>query len=96
MDRHLSEKLVCDVRSAVAEAIAQKDIVNVPVLAETVRLRNLAENVALEDIEYQVMAVAMAFGAAMAFARPLLTTAAFEAPVALAAPTALHRCNGGG
>lgn len=60
---HLRE----DVNSQVQAALHAKGIVNISVVAEEVRLRNLAENVALEDIEYLVMHAAQLYGAAIEF-----------------------------
>lgn len=54
-----------DVSSEVQAAWRSQGIVNIAVVAEAVRLRNLAENVALEDIEYMVMETAQLCGAAM-------------------------------
>ena len=58
---HLRE----DVSSEVQAAWRSQGIVNIAMVAEAVRLRNLAENVALEDIEYMVMQAAQLYGAAM-------------------------------
>ncbi|UDL89560.1 hypothetical protein LGH82_31670 [Mesorhizobium sp. PAMC28654] len=60
---HLRE----DVNSQVQAALHAKGIVNISVVAEEVRLRNLAENVALEDIEHLVMHAAQLYGAAIEF-----------------------------
>ena len=60
---HLRE----DVNSRVQVALHAKGIVNIGVVAEEVRLRNLAENVALEDIEYLVMHAAQLYGAPIEF-----------------------------
>jgi len=54
-----------DVNSEVQAAWRSQGIVNIALLAEAVRLKNLAENVALEDIEYMVMQAAQFYGAAM-------------------------------
>jgi hypothetical protein len=40
-------------------------IVNIAVVAEAIRQKNLAENVALEDIEHMVMQAAQFYGAVM-------------------------------
>ncbi|MET2825912.1 hypothetical protein [Mesorhizobium shangrilense] len=62
-----STQLREDVNSRVQAALHAKGIVNISVVAEEVRLQNLAENVALEDIEYLVMHAAQLFGAAIEF-----------------------------
>ncbi|SMH57410.1 hypothetical protein [Mesorhizobium australicum] len=67
MYRTLSQQLRFDVVSAVERAVRLNGVVNVPVLAEAVRLRNEPENVAREDIEGLVVQHAQALGAAMVF-----------------------------
>lgn len=62
-----SVHLCHDVDRQVWAAARCKGIVNVTAVAETVRLRNLAENVALEDIECLVLQAAQFYGAAMEF-----------------------------
>lgn len=56
-----------DVSSAVEKAFKTAGIVNITAAAEQVRVMNLAENVALEDIEYLVLRAAQLFGAAIEF-----------------------------
>lgn len=67
MDRIVSQKLRVDVVSAVERAARLDGVVNVPMLAEAVRLRNEPENVAREDIEGLVVQHAQTLGAAMIF-----------------------------
>ena len=67
MDRIFSQQLRLDVVSAVGRAAAQQGVVNVPMLAEVIRLRNEQENVAREDIEGLVVQHAQTLGAAMSF-----------------------------
>ncbi|WP_292393929.1 hypothetical protein [Mesorhizobium sp.] len=62
-----SAHLCQDVNLQVRAAARYKGIVNVTAVAEAVRLRNLAENVALEDIECLVLQAAQFYGAAMEF-----------------------------
>ena len=62
-----STRLRDDVNSAVQRAFKTAGIVNITVTAEQVRVRNLAENVALEDIEYLVLQAAQLLGAAIEF-----------------------------
>jgi len=62
-----SMRLRDDVTSAVQKAVATAGIVNITVTAEQIRVRNLAENVALEDIEYLVLQAAQVLGAAIEF-----------------------------
>jgi hypothetical protein len=74
-----SEHLRDDVISRVQAALLSAGIVNVAAVAEAVRVRNLAENVALEDIEHLVMQAAQFYGAAMEFDG--LTTVATAGPL---------------
>lgn len=62
-----SARLRDDVSSAVQMAFMTAGIVKITALAEQVRIRNLAENVALEDIEHLVMQAAQLIGAAIEF-----------------------------
>jgi len=62
-----STRLHDDVNSAVEKAFKTAGIVNISVTAEQIRVRNLAENVALEDIEYLVLQAAQLLGAAIEF-----------------------------
>lgn len=62
-----SARLRDDVNSAVHTAFKQAGIVNVTAVAEKVRVRNLAENIALEDIEPLVLRAAQLLGAAIEF-----------------------------
>ena len=62
-----SAQLRDDVNSAVLAAFSKAGIVNITVVAERVRVRNLAENVALEDIEHLVLQAAQLLGAAIEF-----------------------------
>jgi hypothetical protein len=56
-----------DVNSAVHTAFTATGIINIAATAEQVRVRNLAENVALEDIECLVLQAAQLLGAAIEF-----------------------------
>jgi hypothetical protein len=67
MRAFLSSFLMDDVMQTVDAALHRYGIVNVPQLAEEIRRRNVAENVALEDIEARVLMRAQARGAAMEF-----------------------------
>lgn len=62
-----SECLRQDVISSVQRACKTAGIVNITMVAEQVRVRNLAENVALEDIEHLVLQAAQLVGAAIEF-----------------------------
>ncbi|WP_353817075.1 hypothetical protein [Mesorhizobium sp.] len=62
-----SAHLCQDVNLQVWAAARDKGILNVTAVAEAVRLRNLAENVALEDVECLVLQAAQFYGAAMEF-----------------------------
>ncbi len=65
--RRLSADLMEDIRTSVTRAWKRDGIVNVPALAETVRVRHEAENVALEDLEAQVMSAAIKVSAVITF-----------------------------
>ncbi|MER8827764.1 hypothetical protein NKH73_06880 [Mesorhizobium sp. M0938] len=62
-----SARLCHDVELQVRAVARCERIVNVTAVAEAVRRRNLAENVALEDIECLVLQAAQFCGAAMEF-----------------------------
>ncbi|TPK57727.1 hypothetical protein FJ546_25710 [Mesorhizobium sp. B2-4-19] len=62
-----SMRLRDDVNSVVERAFKTAGIVNITGTAERVRIMNLAENVALEDIEYLVLRAAQLLGAAIEF-----------------------------
>ena len=62
-----SERLREDVTCSVQRAFKTAGIVNITTLAEQVRVRNLAENVVLEDIEHLVLQAAQLIGAAIEF-----------------------------
>lgn len=62
-----SVRLRGDVYSAVQMAFKTAGIVNITAVAERVRVRNLAENVALEDVEHLVLQAAQLIGAAVEF-----------------------------
>jgi hypothetical protein len=56
-----------DVNARVLAALQANGIINITVVAEEIRLRNIAENVALEDIEHLVLQAAQLYGAAIEF-----------------------------
>jgi predicted YcjX-like family ATPase len=60
-----SARLRDDLNSRVLAALRARGMVNIAVVAEDVRLRNLDENVALEDVERLVMQTAQLYGAVM-------------------------------
>ncbi|TGT90445.1 MULTISPECIES: hypothetical protein [unclassified Mesorhizobium] len=62
-----SSRLLDDVNSAVQRAFEMAGIVNISAVAEQIRVRNLAENVALEDVEYLALHAAQVLGAAIEF-----------------------------
>jgi hypothetical protein len=62
-----STRLRDDVSSAVHMAFKTAGIVNITAMAEQVRIKNLGENVALEDIEHLVLLAAQLIGAAIEF-----------------------------
>ena len=63
----LSPRMMDDLTQTVQTALSKHGIVNIPQLAEEIRKRNEAENIALEDITEQVMIQAQRFSAAMEF-----------------------------
>ena len=67
-----SQKILDDLSEAVQFALSTRGIVNIPRLAEEIRKRNEAENIALEDITEMVMVQAQKFSAAMEFDSPRL------------------------
>lgn len=70
MSRQLSVGLRSDILMAAEASLLNYGMVNVPVLAEQIRMKNERENVALEDIEYELLAVAARIGASMEFDGP--------------------------
>ena len=70
MDRIYSSTVRDDIRKTVGSAIASEGIVHLSVLAEEVRKRNEAENIALEDVERLVMEAARDLRAAVEFNGP--------------------------
>ncbi|MCV3210808.1 hypothetical protein OHD62_21945 [Mesorhizobium sp. YC-39] len=67
MRHEYSAQLREDLNVQVLTALHSQGIVNVAVVAEEVRRRNLAENIALEDIEHLVMQTAQFYAAPMEF-----------------------------
>lgn len=72
MEIRFSQQLISDLADAVKTALITHGIVNIPQLAETIRKRHEAENIALEDITALVMAQAQKFSAVMEFDHPSL------------------------
>jgi hypothetical protein len=70
MKIQLSPQMMTDMSETVRVALVRDGIVNVPHLAEQIRKRHETENVALEDIEAQLLLQAQAFSAAMEFDGP--------------------------
>jgi len=66
---NFSQQLLDDLVRSVNMALSTRGIINVPQLAEDIRKRNEAENIALEDITALVMAQATKHSAAMEFDR---------------------------
>jgi hypothetical protein len=69
-----SAKLRDDAHCTVQAALQAHGIVNLFRVAEEVRLRNLAENIAREDIEELVLYVTQLYGAAVEFDEQALTS----------------------
>jgi hypothetical protein len=70
MERKLSDRLMEDLSASLRTALSTQRIVNIARLAEEIRRRNEAENVALEDIQAQLVAQAQLFNAVMEFDSP--------------------------
>lgn len=70
MERKLSDRLMEDLSASLRTALSTQRIVNIARLAEEIRRRNEAENVALEDIQGQLVAQAQLFNAVMEFDSP--------------------------
>ena len=62
-----SAQLRDDLNVQVLAALHSRGIINVAAVAEEVRRRNLAENIALEDVECLVVQVAQLYAAPMEF-----------------------------
>lgn len=73
MLHRFSNRLRDDAHSRVQEALRTDGIVKIVEMAEDIRLRNLEENIAREDIEGLVMQVAQLYGAPIEFDDGVLT-----------------------
>jgi hypothetical protein len=78
-----SNQLRDDAHCKVQQALRTNGIVNIIRLAEEIRLKNLADNIAREDIESLVMQIAQLYGAPIEFDDQALT--ALDLPQALGA-----------
>ena len=68
-----SNKLREEAHCQVQAAMRANGIVNLIVVAEAIRLRNLSENIAREDIEELVLQVVQLYGAVVEFDEQALT-----------------------
>lgn len=68
-----SNQLRDDAHCKVRQALRANGIVNIIGLSEEIRLKNLAENIAREDIESLVMQIAQLYGAPIEFDEKALT-----------------------
>ncbi|TIU35461.1 MAG: hypothetical protein E5W38_01675 [Mesorhizobium sp.] len=73
MQREFPDQMRDDAHRKVQEALQANGIVNIISLSEEIRLRNLEENFAREDIEDLVMQVAQIYGAPIEFDEQVLT-----------------------
>ncbi|MDX8526328.1 hypothetical protein RFM68_17650 [Mesorhizobium sp. MSK_1335] len=73
MLREFSNRLRDDAHSEVQHALRTSGIVNIIRLSEEIRLKNLGENIAREDIESLVMQIAQLYGAPIEFDDQALT-----------------------
>jgi len=69
MTRPFSIQLRSDIADTVKAAVSDGGVLYISLLAEQIRQRNGAENVALEDIEYQILQHGQMFSAAMSLDR---------------------------
>jgi hypothetical protein len=67
MNRVYSPALRDDLLKTVQSAIESNGILNISVVAEEIRKRNEAENIALEDVEQMVLEIATNLRAAVEF-----------------------------
>ncbi|RWA66112.1 hypothetical protein [Mesorhizobium sp.] len=67
MLRDFSDPLRYDAHCKVQQALRECGIVNIIELSEEIRLKNIEENIAREDIESLVMEVAQFYGAPIEF-----------------------------
>jgi hypothetical protein len=67
MLRPFSKQLRDDAHCKVHEALRANGIIDIVGLSEEIRLKNLAENIAREDIEGLVMQIAQLYGAPIEF-----------------------------
>ncbi len=67
MLRGFSDELREDTHCKVQEALRINGIVNIIGLSEEIRLKNLAENIAREDIESLVLEISQLYGAPIEF-----------------------------
>ena len=81
MVRGFSNRLRDDAQCKVQQALRTNGIVNIIRLAEEIRVKNLADNIAREDIESLVMQIAQLYGAPIEFDDQALT--ALDLPEAL-------------
>ncbi len=65
-----SPMLMDDLRQTIQAALTMNGIINIPKLAEEIRKRNEAENVALEDIAAELLVQAQRHSAIMEFDCP--------------------------
>jgi hypothetical protein len=72
---NLSAEMRQDIIQAIRTATAGHRIVQISQLAEEVRRRHLAENIALEDIEEMLVGYAQVFSVMMEFDSAAVTTA---------------------
>lgn len=73
MPRGFSDRLRTDAHCKVQHALWENGVVDIIRLSEEIRLKNLDENVAREDIESLVMQMAQVYGAAVEFDDEALT-----------------------
>lgn len=67
--RPFSQQLRFDIADTVEAAVRDGGVLYISLLAEQIRERNGNENIALEDIEYQVLQHGQMLSAAMSFDR---------------------------
>ena len=80
MNSRVSKSIRDDLTNAMESALQSVGIVNIPLIAEQVRKRNEHENVALEDVAYELLLRAQLRSAPMEFDAPLRHDAASTYP----------------
>jgi len=68
--KRFSTNLLRELQAAVSQALERDGLVNVPAIAWELKARFPVEEISIAELEAEVMALGMAFNAAMFFHRP--------------------------